>query len=368
MNDRKTAAVLGGGAGARAAAAELALAGWSVRLWDLPQFLGEVEDLLADHHLQVNGLSEGRVELDAVTDDIRDACAGASLILIVAQSAGHRPIAEELARTVTSDQAIVVMPGGSGGALEVRAVIAEQSALGGAPTVAETSTLPFAARSHGQRGVTIRHRVELVKLAAIPSNETRRIARMLRPVFPGIREGKNVLETSLSNGNPVIHPPVMLLNAAFIERVEGGWEFYEDGVTPAVARMIEALDEERLALGRAMGLELLTEPEMSVRQGYSKVPDYLIAYRDGPGFQQLGGPESLQHRYLTEDVAYAMVTWLELGAVFGVELPTMEAVLRIASEVLDEDFHGQSVRGLEALGLAGMSAQQVLQFCETGAS
>lgn len=364
--ESQTAAVLGGGAGARAAAAELALKGWSVRLWDLPEFLEEVEDLLGDHHLQVDGLSEGRVELETVSDDIRVACERASLVLIVAQSAGHRGIAEELARAVTYDQAVVVMPGGTGGALEVRRVIADETGLGGAPTVAETSTLPFAARSHGQRGVTIRHRVKHVKLAAIPASETRRIAGMLRPVFPGIREAKSVLETSLSNGNPVIHPAVMLLNAAFIERVNRPWQFYEEGVTPAVARVIEALDTERLALGAALGLDLVSEPEMSVRQGYSDVPDYLVAYRDGPGFQQLGGPDSLEHRYLTEDVAYAMVTWLELGEVVGVELPTIEAVVRLASEVLDRDFRGEPARGLDALGLAGMSAEQIVQFCVRG--
>jgi len=366
VTDTRTVAVLGGGAGGRAAAAELALAGWTVRLWDLPQFLAEVGDLLADHHLEVDGLSEGRADLELVTDDIRDACEGATLILIVTQSAGHRPIADELSRAVTRDQAVVVMPGGTGGALQVRKVITDDNGPDNVPTVAETSTLPFAARSHGKRGVTIRHRVELVKLAALPAGETRRIASMLRPVFPGIREARSVLETSLSNGNPVIHPAVMLLNAAFIERVEDGWEFYEEGVTPAVARLIEALDEERLALGEAMGIELLREPEMSVRQGYSTVSDYLVAYRDGPGFQGLGGPDSLQHRYLTEDVAWAMVTCLELGELFGVELPTMEAVVRIASEVLDEDFRGRSVRSLAALGLAGMTADEVVKFCRTG--
>ncbi len=362
----QTVAVLGGGAGARAAAAELALKGWSVRLWDLPQFLEEVEDLLADHHLQVDGVCEGRAELDLVTDDIRDAVAGASLILIVAQSAGHQPIAEELARAVTYDQRIVVMPGGTGGALQVRHVIAETSDLGSAPVVAETSTLPFAARSSGPRGVTIRHRVKLVKLAAVPSSETRAIARVLRPVFPGIREVPprgGMLETMLSNGNPVIHPAVMVLNAAYIERVDRDWEFYEEGVTPAVARLIEALDNERLELGEAMGIELMPEPEMSHEQGYADVPDYLIAYRDGPGFRALGGPESLQHRYLTEDVAYAMVTWLQLGDVFGVKLPTMEAIVRMASEVLDEDFRGRPGRGLESLGLGGMSAEQIVEFC-----
>ncbi len=364
--DERTAAVLGGGAGARATAAELALGGWRVRLWDLPEFLQGMAELLGDHHLEVDGLSEGRADLELATDDIRDACRGAALILIVAQSPGHRPIAEELARAVTYDQPVVVMPGGTGGALEVRRVIAQQSDLGGVPPVAETSTLPFAARGHGQRGVTIRHRVALVKLAALPSRATRRIGRMLRPVFGALREARSVLETSLSNGNPVIHPAVMLLNAAFVERVEGGWEFYADGVTPAVARLIEAVDEERLALGQAMGVELLPEPEMSVRQGYSRVDDYLIAYRDGPGFQDLGGPESLEHRYLTEDVAYAMVTWLELAEAFGVEMPAAEAIVRLTSELLDRDLRAEPARGLEALGLAGMTAEEIAAFCRDG--
>lgn len=357
-----TAAVLGGGAGARAAAAEMALAGWNVRLWDLPEFLEEVADLLGDHHLQVDGEVEGRAELQTVTGDIEEACEGASTVLIVSQAAGHRPIAEELARAVTYDQQVLVMPGSTGGALEVARIIRDER--GFAPTVAETATLPWAARSHGVRGVTIAHRVGLVKLAALPAQHTRAVVTRLKPVFPGLRQAENVLETSLSNGNPVIHPAVMLLNAAWVERVEGGWEFYAEGVTPAVARLIEALDAERLALGAAMGLELLPEPEMSLRQGYSRVDDYLIAYRDGPGFQDLGGPETLEHRYLTEDVAYGMVTLLELANVFGVEMPTMQSLVQIASVLLGCDYCEDAARGLSDLGLDGMTAAEILAFCE----
>ncbi len=359
--DDRTLAVLGGGAGARAAAAELALAGWQVRLWDLPEFIDGIAPLLSDHHLEVDGLTEGHAELQLVTDDVHDACEGVSLVLIVAQAAGHRPIAEALAAAVTYDQTVVVMPGSTGGALQVAQIITD--ARGFAPTVAETATLPCAARTRGERGVTINHRVKLVKLAALPTSATRRVVRDLKPAFGGLQAAASVLETSLSNGNPVIHPAVMLLNAAFVERVEGDWEFYADGVTPAVARLIEDLDEERLALGRAMGLDLLPEPEMSLHQGYSKVADYLVAYRDGPGFQDLGGPDSLRHRYLTEDVAFALVTWLELAQVFGVAMPTAEAVVSIASSVLDEDLRGSPARGLHALGLAGMSAEQIIAYC-----
>ncbi len=362
--DERTVAVLGGGAGARAAAAELALEGWTVRLWDLPEFIGEMADLTGEHRVELHGEVEGRAELEAVTDDIDEACAGASLILIVTQAAAHRPIAEELARAITYDQRVVVMPGSTGGALEVAEVIRDER--GFAPTVAETATLPYAARLHGPHGVKIIHHVRLVKLASLPPAETRSLVRLLKPVFPGLTAAENVLETSLSNGNPVIHPAVMLLNAAWIERVEDGWEFYSEGVTPAVARLIEAVDEERLALGAAMGLELMPEPEMSVEQGYSRVADYLVAYRDGPGFQSLGGPQNLEHRYLTEDVAYGMVTWLQFGQVFGVAMPVMESMVQITAVLLGCSYRPDAARGLKELGLAGLSAEELLAHCCAG--
>ena len=133
---------------------------------------------------------------------------------------------------------------------------------------------------------------------------------------------------------------------------------------PAAADLIRALDEERLALGRAMGLALITEPEMSRRQGYSEHDDYLRAYRDGPGFQKLGGPATLQHRYLTEDVACGLVTMLELGEVFGVALPTMSAVTQLASTLLHRDLRAESIRGLAHLGLGGMTGEDIIELCE----
>jgi len=356
-----TVAVLGGGAGARAAAGEFSLAGGQVRMWDLPAFRHGLAPLAEEPTLEVSGVAEGRARLAAVTEDIGEAIAGADLILIVTQALGHAPMAEALAAVIGPEQTIVVMPGSSGGALEVRHIIAR--AGGPSPTVAETSTLPWAARSEGDRGVRIVHRVGLVKLAALPGSDTGRLVEALRPAIPGLEAAGSVLETMLCNGNPVIHPAVMLLNAGTVERSGGRWEFYEEGITPAVADLIRAVDEERLALGRAAGIELLPEPEMSRRQGYSETADYVIAYRDGPGFQKLGGPGSLDHRYLAEDVACGMVTWLELADVFGVEMPVCEAIVRVASVVLGRDLRGESRRGLRALGLEGMTGGGIADAC-----
>jgi len=355
-------AVLGSGAGARACAADLALAGWEVRLWELPRFAANLEPLMREPRLVVSGLEHCEVELEAAGTDLRPACEGAAVVLVVTQALAHAEIAGLLAELVREEQVIVISPGSTGGALEFAHLL--RQGRGAVPTIAETATLAYAARAVGPRGVLMRLRVKLVKTAALPAGETQRIVDLLRPAFPGLEPARSVLETALSNGNPVIHPAVMLTNAGLVQRMHGNWEFYSEGVTPAVADLIRALDEERLALGRAMGLDLLPEPEMSVRQGYAESADYLVCYRDGSGFQGLGGPGGLEHRYLTEDVAYGLVTMLELGGVFGVELPTMAAVVRIASVLLGRDFWAESRRGLARLGLAGMNPERILAHCQ----
>ena len=358
------AAVLGGGAGARAVAADLSIQGCRIRMWDLPRFFDALEQLREQPLLKASGAIEGDAPLDMVTDDIAAACEDAQVIFVVTQAAGHREIAELLRPVISPDQTLVVNPGSTGGALQFARILKDAGAP--LPTIAETATLTHTCRVTGPRSVMIRMRVGLVKIAALPAGDTEPLVHMLKPLLPGLSAAANVLETMLCNGNPVIHPAVMLLNAATVERAEGNWEFYEDGIRPSVARVIEAVDRERLALGEAFGLELLPEPEMSRRQGYSEHDDYLRAYRDGPGFQGLGGPATMTHRYLTEDVACGLVTFLQLGELCGLQMPVSRAITQLAAAILQRNFIAEARRGLEVLGLAGMTREQVLRYVQQG--
>ncbi len=357
-------AVLGGGAGARAVAADLALQGCRVRLWDLPQFLGALDALQSLPVLEVSGAVEGRAELELVTGDIAPACEDADVIFVVTQALAHGEIAHTLAPVVSENQVIMVNPGSTGGALQFARVMSERGSA--VPAIAETSTLTHTCRITSERGVMIRMRLGLVKTAALPASRTEAVVGLLKPLIPGLEPAQNVLETMLSNGNPVIHPAVMLLNAATVERSQGRWEFYEEGFTPSVAAVVEAVDRERLALGRAWGLDLLPEPEMSRRQGYSEHADYLRAYRDGPGFQALGGPDSMNHRYITEDVSCALVTFLQLAQVCGLEMPVSSSIAQLASVIAGRDFLAKPRRGLQELGLGDMSREEIIGYVEEG--
>ena len=366
MNERnpREVAVLGGGAGAKAVAADLATQGCSVRLWDLPRFSGGLEPLRQGKALAVSGMMQARAELALVTDDLAEACGGAELICVVTQSLAHAEIGRALAEVIEPEQVVLVDPGSTGGALEIAREVTDAGAT--CPTIIETATLTHTARTVGSDGIMIRMRVGYVKAAALPAARTGELVTGLKRLFSGLQPARNVLETMLSNGNPVIHPAVMLLNTGTVERSGGQWEFYEHGFTPSVASVVEAVDRERLALGEALGLELIPEPEMSLRQGYSGTNDYLTAYRDGPGFQGLGGPATMDHRYLTEDVACAFVTMLELGDVCGVAMPVSRSIVQLASVVSGRDYVAESRRGLKRLGLWGMSAQQIIARVEEG--
>ena len=93
-----------------------------------------------------------------------------------------------------------------------------------------------------------------VYLAAMPRAGTDRLYDLVRDVWPAVEKAESVFQTTLQNGNPVIHPAVTLLNAGLLERTGGDFLFYEEGVTESVGRLIEAVDNERLAIAAALGV------------------------------------------------------------------------------------------------------------------
>ncbi len=175
--------------------------------------------------------------------------------------------------------------------------------------------------------------------------------QILHEVYRGIESVGSVWQTSLQNANPVIHPSITLLNAARID-APGDFNFYEEGVTPAVGRLIKGVDEERMALGKAMGFTVLSDPELSMLQGYFTVETYDTGYSTAPGFQGIKAQPHLDYRYFTEDVGYGLVFFSDLGRHLGVPTPLMDSMITIVSTVLDRDFRGEAKRTVASLGLS----------------
>jgi opine dehydrogenase len=351
--------VLGAGAGGTAVAFDCAAHGHEVRLFDFERFPDNIAAVAESGGIEAEGAIEGFAGIAHAGHDIDAALQGAELIYAVGPAYSTDPFGAALTGKLHGGQVVIVTPGSCGGALAFRQ--AAGLAIDDASVkVAETSTLHYAVRliQPGRIRVFLKLKAGNL-LAALPHADTQAILDLVADVYPGMEPASSVLQTSLQNANPIIHPAVTISNAARIEMTGGEFLFYEEGVSDSVGRLIEALDEERIAIGRKLGIEILPDPEMGMRQGYMLENNYGEAYRKAPGFLGIGAQPQLDHRYLHEDVGYGLVFMSGLGRQIGVATPAMDAVIRVASIIMARDYRSEAARTPDSLGIAGLSTAEL---------
>lgn len=354
--------VLGSGAGGTAVAFDWSAHGHEVRLFDFERFPDNVRQIAASGRIEAEGDLAGHAVVAYAGHDIERVVGGVDLVFVVGPAFATRPFASACAPFLKAGQEVVVCPGSTGGALAFK----HESGLEVASEeicVSETSTLPYAVRltAPGQIRVFLKLGGGLM-VAALPASGTERTLERLREVYPGIQPARDVLQTSLQNANPVIHPVVTLLNAALLERTGGDFLFYEEGVTPGVGRLIEAVDQERIAIGEALGIAVVPDPEISLQQGYMTEASYEDGYRTAPGFRGIKAQPSLDHRYLNEDVGYGLVFLSALGRQLGVETPVMDSVITLTSRLMNRDYRGEATHTPATLGIAGLDARALVDL------
>lgn len=355
-------AVLGGGNGALAVAGEWSLAGHDVRLLETESHQGGLEGIPEAGAITVQGKLEGRAPISYAGTDFARGLDGVDVVFPVGPAFATESFAQACAPHLREGMTVVVCPGSCLGAVAFARAAGLPLDSGGV-TVAETSTLPYAARITAPASVRIFHRLTAgMYAAALGKERTGDVVSMLTQVWEGFEAGGSVWQTALQNGNPVIHPAVTLLNAALIDRTGGDFLFYEEGVTPASGRLIEAVDRERIAIGRALGVDIASEPATGVKQEYMREENYTTGYSTAPGFLGIKAQDRLENRYLTEDVGVTMIFFADVARAVGVPTPVMDAIITITEKVLGVDYRTQPSRTLASLGLGDLSVEQLRQL------
>jgi opine dehydrogenase len=349
-------AVLGAGAGGAAAAAELALAGHAVRLWHPRE--PRLEPFARSRAVAYRGvLGDGSARLELATTDLAAALDGAAAAVVCLPAVLREQVVAALAAAGATTP-IVLNPGHTGGALHVRAALL-RAGVAAPPPIAAFSTLTYVARSHEPGTVTITGRAGCVRAAALPGGE--RALELARELFPSADPAPDVLAVDLANTNLVLHPPVAICGAAWIEATGGDFRFYADGMTAGVVRVLEALDAERLAVARAFGHELAPLAEEMAAIGTADAAaaargDTAAAIRQGAANATIRAPDSLRHRYYEEDLPYALTPFCALAEAAGVAVPVAGSLLRIGAALTGNaeqgaDAAAMGIDGLDAVGL-----------------
>jgi opine dehydrogenase len=362
----KKVTVLGGGNGAHAAAADLTLKGFEVSLFS--RWSEDLKPLRGQGGIRlVDPTGERFVSIHQVCDTMEEALGEAEIILVVVPAMAHDDYAHACASHLRKDQILVLNPGSTGGALAFRKILKEKG-MKDIP-VCETNTLTYICRLTGPAEVKVSSRSK-VQFASLPGKKTKECFEAFNHLYPESKERTNVLETSLTNINAILHPPGMILNAGWIEFTKGNFSYYCEGTTPAVAKLMEAVDQERMALCRRLNypserfLDFFYQAGSTSEGAYRSGSLYRALQESEPN-RFIRAPENLSYRFLAEDIPYGLVPMADLGTMLGVTTPVINALIDLASLINETDYR-RTGRTLGKMGIQGMGLDQLLDCVEQG--
>jgi opine dehydrogenase len=365
MTHKMNFTVIGAGHGGKAMAAHLANMEFPTILYNrTPDHVAAIKELGGINlESPYNGL-KGFCRLEKVTSNMAEALEKADMIMVVVPSSAHADIAKTCAPYLKDGQIIVLHPGRTCGAIEFAKGLRDCECKADV-TIAEAETFIYASRSDGPAEAHIFRIKEAVPLAALPATRTRMVLDKIHEAYPQYIDGVNVLQTGMNNMGAIFHPALTLLNAGWIESTHGDYQFYIEGATPSVSRILEALDRERVTVASSLGIRARTALEWLKLAYDTTGEDLHEAIQNQPGYYGIKAPTTLNHRYIFEDVPMSLVPIASLGQRYGVSVGAMDSVIRLSSLMHRTDYWRKG-RTIDKLGINNLSIGELTAYVNEG--
>ncbi len=230
--------------------------------------------------------------------------------------------------------------------------------------VAQPSDLLYGGRRSGPAKVNVGAKKKNVALGIFPASDADAVMDIVGDDFPEYRPFDNVLAAGLSGPGMAVHPIPMIMNAVKIDQL-GAYTYTSYDITPSVARVIEGLDTERLAILAALGIEASSFKDVLNEYYGAEGADFHETVNNVPGYRKQKAPADFQDRYITEEIPTQMVPAALIGNALGVATPIFNATVSYASAINGTDYWTEGWT-LEKLGLAGMGRDAILDYLRTG--
>jgi opine dehydrogenase len=283
---------------------------------------------------------------------VADGSAGEADAYIVVSEAARLPALLRNHAGRMAGRPVLLAPGNVGGAILAAAAFADVP--GEAPRFAEATGFP-ALGSVRATTVELSAIKRRLPFAAVDGDAEGRDLDLFRRYLPDL-VASDLLTTSLSNTNHLIHPPLVIANADLI-RAGTPFRFYRDGQLAVGAGIIESIDEERLAI-----LDDLDLPRVRLVDWMSRyygedglAGDSILEQLEGFGpFATSPGPVDFHHRYLLDDVRFGLAPLEAIGTRLGIPTPNLRDVVAAASELVGADLRADAAAIADSI-LARMS-------------
>lgn len=270
-------------------------------------------------HLKVDGLPEDIRLQHGITS-------GSDHFVVISDSTSLKETLSKH-RAELAGKSLLLAPGGFAGVLRVHAWFDDWGIP--APKTAEVTAFIVgggrdAARNRFRLGAP---KANLPFATETAGSTDAMLAEYVR-YFPNL-VASDLVTTTLSNSNHMIHPAGVLLNAARIDNAEP-FLFYREGLSPGVIRLMEAVDDERMELVKALGGSALTVKEWMMRYYESsgmRGQTLLECLQGFSGLAKSGAPKTLQYRYLQDDVWFGLAQYLALARHLGTGAVHLQSVV-----------------------------------------
>lgn len=363
--------VLGGGHGCYASAVEMAEKNHQVILWRRDQqalqalaATGEIEvkDYKGTRSVSV-GFEQQQIQLSS---DLAAAVADAELIIIPLPSTTHEDLAEKVAPYLKAGQVVFMPPGTFGCFVFAQAM----QKVGNTAEVAfaETGTLPYLVRKHSINSIVISVYATRLPTGVYPACLKDHAIKVLQEAYDSIEAIEDGLSAALMNAGPIIHPPLIMLNAAPLQHFEA-WDIHNEGTQPSIRSVTNLLDRERMNVREALGYSKQHFPLADHYNKEGEGEEWMYG-RGAHGKLTDSGDwrEKIDlhaHRYMMEDTRLGLSFIISVGRWAGVATPIAEGLLNIASAITGQDLYAQG-RTLENLGLADKTREEMQHLLNEG--
>ncbi len=358
-------AVLGGGNGSFAAAGDFSLQGHEVRLWRRDAQAVQAHRAAGGTITVKDFAGRHEAKPALITADMAAAVKGAELIFCPAPATAQHDIARALAPFMTDGQVLFLPPGTFGSVIFAKA--AYEAGNKAKAAFAETGTLPWLTRKHGPYEAAITIRAKRLPTGVFPLTLKEHALKVIGEAFPGaIEDCGDALSAALMNAGPIIHPPLIVMNAGPLEHFER-WDIHKEGTQSAIRRVTDALDAERIAVREAFGYGA---PHFPLADHYAKEgPEWMYGRGSHDKLTDSGDWREhivlTRHRYMREDVQLGLSFFVSVSALAGVDMKLARGFLAIGGAICGEDFTVTG-RTLDSLGLGALDRVQLQALLRVG--
>ncbi len=328
-------AVIGAGNGGQTFAAYFTHMGCKVSLYNRnPGVLHEIEE---NEGIELIGYYSFKEKIDKLTSNIAETVRGADLIMVATPANAHRDIAEQIAPFLKDNQIILLNPGRTLGTHFFSEVL-RRNGLRAEVVVAEADTLIYTCRLVKNGLCRVFSLKKELRVAAHNPSQTKLVTNLLSKFYNVIKPSKSILETGLSNLGVIFHPVPVMLNIARIEE-QSTFLHYQQGISPTVASFLEKIDAERLAIAKALDINVMSAIEWLHHVYKTEGATLYEALQNNVAYTQVLAPYTIHTRYIYEDIETGLVPLSILARELGLEYIAMDSIIKLASMLYDYDFY-----------------------------